>query len=60
MRRLDGITDSMDMGLGGFRQLVTDREAWRAAVIILGVNAQRRKKEVPEFLLFLLIPRGCS
>ena len=32
MRRLDGITDSMDMGLGGFRQLVTDREAWRAAV----------------------------
>ena len=32
MRRLDGITDSMDMGLGGLRELVIDREAWRVAI----------------------------
>ena len=41
MRRLDGITGAMDMNLGKLREMVRDREAWRAAVHGVTKNGTR-------------------
>ena len=55
MRRLDGISDLMDMGLGELQELVMDREAWRAAVHRVTKSQTRLKRLSTHTTQILLI-----